>query len=244
MTALHYLAWSSRSTPQDLVRCTNTDSFSTYRSHLRTTSQFSIKDEEGKSVLHCAVQRGNRNSIEYLIARPDATILSMPDYFGRTLLHYATESSRTDTIDLLRSRGFDIGAIDNNGRMVLHHACQWGNLQAVKHLMYLGVESQLDVVDHDNRTPLQLAELYRSKAVVEYLKELRPDCSTVEHESGRRTAEACSSEKSILEGCARLRGFINILLSVCFALLLVLLSFFGIVSRVGVSGIETAGQTE
>lgn len=151
-------------------------------------------------MLHYAVQRGNFNLITFLLARPDAATLCMPDCLGRTLLHYATESSRTETIGLFLSRDFDIDAVDDKGRTVLHHACQWRNLKAVKHPVNLGFINQLDVVDHYKWTPTQLTEIYRSKAVVEYLRDLRPNLTVSDLGSKRMHVEVCSCRTSLLAG--------------------------------------------
>ncbi|KAI4619240.1 uncharacterized protein J4E87_007828 [Alternaria ethzedia] len=164
-TALHYMAWSSRSTVQELIRCSQKEEM----------RQLSVKDSQGKSILHYATQRGNTDLIEFLLARPEAPTLCMPDYHGRTLLHYATESGRVSTIDLYLAWHFDPDVVDSKGRTMLHHACQWGNVKAVEHLVDLGFEYQLDAVDDEKRTPLQLAKHYRSRAVVEYIQQLRPD---------------------------------------------------------------------
>jgi ankyrin repeat protein len=164
-TVLHYMAWSSQSAAQELIRCTRT----------KEMPQLLVKDLQGKSILHYATQRGNIDLIDFLLARPEVATLCMPDYYGRTLLHHATESGRVSTIDLFLARDFDPDALDNKGHTILHHACRWGNVKAVKHLVDLGFTYQLDVVDHEKRTPFQLAEYYRSKAVILYLQQLRPD---------------------------------------------------------------------
>lgn len=191
MTILHYLSWSSRSTAQDLLRCSATDSL----------PQLSIKDTQGKSVLHYATQRGNLDLIAFLLARPEVAALCMPDNLRRTLLHYATESSRTETIDLFISRGLDPNATDMNGHTVLHHVCEWGNLKAVKHLINLGFAYQLDAVDHNKRTPLQAAKLYRSDAVVDYILKVRPNqtAGTEESSTGKEriSGELTSLSRSI-----------------------------------------------
>jgi ankyrin repeat protein len=187
MTVLHYLAWSSRSTTQDLVRCFPT----------KDMPQLSIKDAQGKSVLHYATQRGNIELINFLLSRPEAATLCMCDHLGRTLLHYATESSRVTTIDLFLSLHYDPDTTDDAGRTILHHACQWGNLKAVKHLVNLGLEHQLDALDHDKRTPLQLAIAYRSRAVVRYLQAMQPNDGLNEQLSDK--SGVMHTKKSLVE---------------------------------------------
>lgn len=96
----------------------------------------------------------------------------MPDFSARTLLHYATESSRLDTIDFLLERGFDIYATDDNGRTVLHHAAMRGNVATIQRLLDLGAECQLTALDLDGCTPLQVAAWFEAKNVVEFLQPL------------------------------------------------------------------------
>ncbi|KAF2014999.1 ankyrin [Aaosphaeria arxii CBS 175.79] len=174
MTVLHYLSWSRRSHPQELLRCDGVDNFSTTRrSPSHATSQLAIKDRQGKSMLHYATRRGNLDLICTLLQRPDAASLSMPDYQGRSLLHYATESSRTEVIDVFLTRGVDINVVDSQGRNALHHACMWGNEIAVKHLVGLEFAHLLDAVDNDGKTPIMVASHYRSHSVLQYLSGMR-----------------------------------------------------------------------
>jgi ankyrin repeat protein len=172
-TVLHYLAWSSQSTRQELMRCLQP----------ADKLQLSIKDSQGRSILHYAAQRGNIDLIKFLLGRPEAASLCMPDSLGRTLLHHATESGRVSTIDLFLAHHLDRDAVDNRGHTILHHACQWGNLRAVKHLLDLGFEYQLDTVDNEKLTPLQLARQYRSESVVQYLQEFRSEQEASSKES-------------------------------------------------------------
>lgn len=55
MNLVHYLAWSSK---------ISSKTFEKY--HIRSSFDVNIVDEEGRSVLHFATQRGNRDIIEYL----------------------------------------------------------------------------------------------------------------------------------------------------------------------------------
>jgi ankyrin repeat protein len=184
-TVLHYLAWSSQSTTQELTRCLQT----------ADVPPLLIKDSQGSSILHYAAQRGNLDLINFLLDHPQAATLCMPDYLGRTLLHHATESGQISTIDLFLARHINPDAVDNKGHTILHHACQWGNLKAVKHLLDLGFEHQLSAVDDNKQTPLQLARHYRSKAVVQYLQGF---CSGKETSGGESDNGTVTSGPTVL----------------------------------------------
>jgi ankyrin repeat protein len=163
MTILHWAAWSRRSSPHILP-----DSHQTSKGR----SWLEIKDTQGKSILHYAVQRGNLDLIAFFFASPYATTMSMPDYTGRTLLHYATESGQVDTINFLLDMNFNLNATDTQGRTVLHHAATRDNLPAAQRLIQLGAADQLACEDCDGRTPLELAQDYAAKSVVAYFQSL------------------------------------------------------------------------
>lgn len=168
---MHYVAWSKLSSSNDILRHL-TGTPSAFHHHQRFDSSFLIetKDSQGRSMLHLATQRGNMPLIQFLLSQPRAHTLMMPDHWGRTLLHYATESSRsTHVIDYFLEKKFDIHATDNSGRTVLHHAAMSGNLKAVQHLLTLDVGYQLASFDHDHRTPLDLARLLQADEVTKYL---------------------------------------------------------------------------
>ncbi|KAF2656072.1 ankyrin [Lophiostoma macrostomum CBS 122681] len=161
MTILHWVAWSRRSNAQQFIWPTK---------QMKGSSNLSILDAQGKSILHYAVQRGNLDLIRFLLNGDHSTTLSRPDYSGRTLLHYATESGKVETIDMLRDKGFRLVEIDNGGRTVLHHAAIRGNLAAAQRLVELGVIGQIPHQDHEHQTPEDLAKHHCSDSVLHYLQ--------------------------------------------------------------------------
>jgi ankyrin repeat protein len=156
MNIAHHVSRSKSSSPADLDRC--------YPKSLATL------DNEGKSLLHHACQRGNLDIVERLLGERDEA-LACRDYHGRTLMHYATESSRcAETIDILLREGFGIHEKDCRDRTVMHHAASKGILKAVEKLLDLGAAVDLEALDKDGRTPLQLAAWCSSHAVVDFLR--------------------------------------------------------------------------
>lgn len=177
VTAAHLVARSKSSRLADLLPC------------LEGVPADST-DRQGRTILHLALKRGNLEITRYLLDLPISTAFKA-DWQGLTLLHYAVLSRRTQTIDMLLDRGHDLHATDCNGRTVLHYAAMNGKLEAVRKLLRLGAESDLVAVNHDLRTPIQLAAFSGAEAVVQYL---RPLCALQKLDTPD-TGQVCKSSK-------------------------------------------------
>ena len=147
MTLLHYLAWSSK---------TPCETFKKY--HKQSRFDIMTVDNEGRSVLHFASQRGNRRIIEYLFRASLDVDVNGKDRKGKTALHYAIENKRAcDTIEVLISQGAKLQAKNHQGRSALHIAAKLNNLAAIKALMGAGMADELHVADFYGMTSVQIA---------------------------------------------------------------------------------------
>lgn len=161
MSIAHWVCRSKSSLPIDLQRCYNAD-----------PALIEAPDDNGRTPLYYACQRGNIAIIEKLLLETNRGS-SSADWEGRTPMNYATESGRSaQVIDVLAREGFDVHATDDHDRIVLHHAAETGKVAAVEKLLKIGAGADLDTVDMDNRTPLQLAAWCGRTAVVDRLREL------------------------------------------------------------------------
>jgi hypothetical protein len=164
MTLLHFVAWSSKSEPricrQYVERCSD------------STGVWS-RDNEGRSILHLAAQRGNAAMVKYILGLPGEPNVNCRDQHGRTALSYAAETKRTEVIEMLRACGGTIRDTDCRGRTILHHAVRRGNLAAVKKLIALGGADDVWSTDKNGATPIQLAYQSGATRVIEYLQELQ-----------------------------------------------------------------------
>ena len=160
---LHYLAWSSRSTPTDA------------KTYLSDTSALNARDDDGRTPLHYAARRGNIELVRYFLTLiPSHQLLDQVDRGGQTAFHYAAESKRAvGVLDALQKGGMDtiIFRRDRQGRSVLHHAALHDNIEAVKRILTTtGGERELEVKDNDGRTPFHVAYENRAHLVIEYLQ--------------------------------------------------------------------------
>ena len=168
MTLLHYLAWSSK---------TARETFQRY--HKRSSLDLRTVDEEGRSMLHFAAQRGNRAIIEYVFYAATSLDVNGKDCRGMTALHYAVESKRAcETIGLLMSWGADILAMDHQGRSALYRAAELSKLSMARSLVPRPSASKLGRVDISSPTPMQVAEHQKAKNLLTSLAQARElwDC--------------------------------------------------------------------
>ncbi|KAH8883402.1 ankyrin [Thozetella sp. PMI_491] len=186
MTIAHYVAWTSRSTQNDLSTVLE-------RSHVNITEL----DDSGRSVLHLAAQCGNLGLMSFLLETEYAEPLGECDLDGRSPLHYATQSSRTeDAIEMLIGCGFKIDAKDNAGCTTLHSAAACDNAAAIKKLISLG--ANVEARNLEGQTPLQVALAWRAHAAVEYLRQFEA-VPTMESATQR------SEQDAQLEACRSYR---------------------------------------
>ena len=163
LVLLHYIAWSSKSKVTDIQHLISAD-----------TSRAFTRDNEGRSLLFFAAERGNLEILEYILSLPQKPGLTDTDSRGMSLMHYAVRSKRVHAINLLYDSGCPARIVDHNQQTALHHAVKRGNLEAVKRLLLLDGDELLAYEDSHGRTPLESARLSNHEAVVAYLEGFPP----------------------------------------------------------------------
>lgn len=88
---------------------------------------------------------------------------------GVSILHVAIEQSEIDeeSLNLLKSAGFNINTEDKNGETALHWAVRFGDLENTKLLLDNGAD--INIRDKSGRTPLFQALLCRNVNAVKML---------------------------------------------------------------------------
>ena len=158
MSITHFLAWSSKSTPKLFERGVAHDS----------TDLWSV-DGFGRTCLHLAASRGNVDLLGYLLEQASLTEVQRTDNEGRTALHYAVQSKRLKTVDLLLASGGDLHAKDKSSQTVLHCAARWENLEAAKKVVALGDSEVLLSPDKNGNMPSHLARGLKAAALRDFL---------------------------------------------------------------------------
>lgn len=76
------------------------------------------KSGYGNTPLHFAVQSGNKELVDLLVAK--GADIEAKNSVGATALHLAAPNGRSDIVELLLNRGNDVNSVDSGGRTPLH----------------------------------------------------------------------------------------------------------------------------
>lgn len=126
-----------------------------------------IRDIDGHTALHWAVDKGHIPVVSVLIAS-NFDLVGLKDKTGLTPLSMAAINGNVDVMDLLITTSKkEINEKDNNGRIALHFAANRGHLNVVN--LLLKNKSNIDEKDNFGETPLHLSCNQGYKVIVENL---------------------------------------------------------------------------
>uniref|UniRef100_A0A668AHD3 BCL3 transcription coactivator n=1 Tax=Myripristis murdjan TaxID=586833 RepID=A0A668AHD3_9TELE len=114
-----------------------------------------IRNYEGLSPLHLAVQRGHKDLARTLL-EAGADINAMDIKSGQSPLMHAVESNNADMVHFLIESGCDVNSQSYSGNTALHSACGRGQVETVRLLLKSGADSSLK--NYHNDTPLMVAK--------------------------------------------------------------------------------------
>ncbi len=123
----------------------------------------SLKDDEGNTPLHRAIDHNQPLEMIQLLLQHDSTVIHSKNQRGETPFHRAVyncgssnSNSSSSLIDLFINNSnynVDINEQDNDGNTALHIATKNGQSDVVSMLLIAG--AQVDVTNKDGVTPLQ-----------------------------------------------------------------------------------------
>ncbi|MCE0724402.1 Dot/Icm T4SS effector AnkN/AnkX/LegA8 [Legionella resiliens] len=127
----------------------------------------------GKTPMHLAVMMCNSAMVDELIGQK--ADLSIPDYDGKTVLHYAAESGNIEIMSkILKTLSQQEDALkllnvqDNQGKTAFHYAAEHGNPELITGLISTGVV-QINEPDKRGMSPITLAYKNRKLETFEIL---------------------------------------------------------------------------
>ena len=99
------------------------------------------RDLDGSRPLHCAVWKGHRHVVEYLLSvGADVKAHNDNEHWGTTPLHAAAHANQAEIAQLLIAYGADVNATDRNGQTPLHHTTYHKAKAAVRVLLASGAK--------------------------------------------------------------------------------------------------------
>jgi ankyrin repeat protein len=122
-------------------------------------------DGNGYARLHYAVQNGQYQAAEQLIAK--GADINAKDRWGETPLYIAASRGHKSIVETLLGKGADINAADHRGQTPLHQSVQSGQDEVAELLIAEGAD--INVKNNDGRTPLEIALSRNHKEIVELL---------------------------------------------------------------------------
>lgn len=136
--------------------------------------------------LHKAVHAKDVGTVSELLETPDVdlTFVNLVDSTGKSALHWAVETRSHRLVQLLLEYGaiaksedyeghnmsanYHANIKDDEGKTPLHYAAETGQLRLVKTLVEEGAHTW--VLDHQARTPRELADIRFHREVADWLK--------------------------------------------------------------------------
>ena len=158
------------------VDLNNPEQYQCLKIALRHGADPSVKDENGQSLLHCALSKNNMMATEWLFENQCLDI-NTRDHQGRLALHVAAQCASSTLVEYLLDNGSQvtINVADRTGSTALHMAVQKGDEETARFLLKRG--SVIGYRAQHRRTALRVAVLFGYKDVAKALLEAGADPS-------------------------------------------------------------------
>ncbi|KAK2713988.1 hypothetical protein QYM36_009768 [Artemia franciscana] len=156
----------------------------------------SLNDQNGKTALHYAAEKGNLNTCQ-ILASYGAKVICLASATQLTPLHFAILCDKTYVAIYLLENGADHSLKDCFGNTALHYASEKGNLDICQLLVSHGAE--VNCLTSENSTPLHLATFCDKTCVTKYLLKNGADPNL--KNCYYKTALHCAAEEANLDIC-------------------------------------------
>ena len=125
-----------------------------------------LKNEKGRNVLLIAAQYGCTDVIERLLSF--GVDIDSRDDEGHTSLMCAAALAKSQAVNCLLENGADPALTANNGRSLLHFACQGGNTTIIETFLSCGLDVNIKDTNR-GLTPLAVSILFKKVDAIKYL---------------------------------------------------------------------------
>jgi len=149
------LIWAASEGREDIIRLL-----------VDSGANVNVQNFDGVTPLHLAAERGDVDMVMCLIE--NGANVNIQSEEGATPVHIASVHGRLEVMKSLAAHGAHLELTDNSEETPLHYAVRGGHLEGVQFLVEkCGVE--LDCINEDEETPLQLASCFEEISILKFL---------------------------------------------------------------------------
>lgn len=165
----------------------------------RLSNFLSLRNEDGRSLLHVAVSSSHPEVVK-ILAEADSSVkaVNSTDEEGWAPIHSASSIGNLDILQTLLARGADVNLQNNGGRTPLHYAASKGWVKVAELLLSYG--AKVNAKDKVGCTPLHRAASTGKSELCELLIEEGAEIDALDraHQTPLMSAVMCENKQVAL----------------------------------------------
>lgn len=130
--------------------------------------QTNKKSKDDRLPVHYAVLNGRTDVVGDLLKAGHQSWFQR-DFFGNSLLHFATKTASVEMIDLLLNQNLDPNQLNDQFETPMFNAVRYGTVQTIR--LLLANDAYIDIQNRRYETPIDLAVIDQKEDISKYLKE-------------------------------------------------------------------------